>query len=98
MSEQIIRAVAKAQHSMNLLKEAIIDVLPPPNASRSEALGPTEIARKLGIYQEVQSTPPGQSSTTWTTRQIIYVLLEILGEEGRVQRCENSPRKWERTS
>ena len=98
MNEQIIRAIAKAQHSMDLLKEAIVDVLPPPNASRSEALGPTAIARKLDIYQEVQSTPHGRSGSTWTTREIIYVLLEILGEEGRVQRCQNSPRKWERTS
>ena len=98
MNEQIIRAIAKAQHSMNLLKEAIVDVLPPPNASASDALGPTAIARKLGIYQEVQSTPPGRSGTTWATREIIYVLLEMLGEEGRTQRCQNSPRKWERTS
>ena len=98
MSEQIIRAIAKSQHGMNCLKEAIVDILPPPNASASDALGPTAIARTLSIYQEVQSTPAGRSGTTWTTREIIYILLEILGEEGRVKRCQNSPRKWERTS
>ena len=98
MNEQLIRARNKARNSLNCLKEAIVDVLPPPNASASEALGPTAVARELHIFHEVESTPPGRKGTIWTTREITYVLLEMLGEEGRIQRCKNSPRKWERTS
>ena len=82
----------RALSAMNMLKEVVEVTLP---VEGTTPIGPTDITRQLEIEETVIAATT--KATEWSTSQIVYIILELLGKEGRAQRSKRDSGKWERT-